>query len=204
VGPGVTQARETAHIGDAVLLLYRPPQTYMHYSLPRNRMRQAHYNQQMQSRYNESLARAPASRTSALHTETLVRVLHAAVAGDERMLRAACTRDVRVWTPAIGTASVDELIDALRHRQHAFSDLELGTRALDVTGDRACVEWSLAMTHTGALSLRDGVTTDPTGLRITVHGTTVADFRAGRVAALRQYWDELALWEQLGLLDDSR
>ena len=35
-----------------MLFLYRPPQTYMPYRLPRNRMEQAEYNRQLQARFN--------------------------------------------------------------------------------------------------------------------------------------------------------
>ena len=33
-----------------------------------------------------------------------------------------------------------------------------------------------------------------------MHGVTVADFEGDRICAFRQYWDEVALLEQLGLL----
>jgi hypothetical protein len=59
------------------------------------------------------------------------------------------------------------------------------------------------MTHTGELTLRDGATIAATDLRITLNGVTVAEFRGEQICSLRQYWDELAVFEQLGLLDDD-
>ena len=35
---------------------------------------------------------------------------------------------------------------------------------------------------------------------MTMRGVTVADFEGEKISAFRQYWDEVALLEQLGLL----
>ena len=71
---------------------------------------------------------------------------------------------------------------------------------LDVGGDYACAEWSVTMTHTGPLVLAGGEVVEPTGTRIMVNGATVAEFRGDRICSLRQYWDELAVFEQIGLV----
>src|SRR4051812_49967949 len=52
---------------------------------------------------------------------------------------------------------------------------------LDVGGDYAAAEWCVAMTHTGPLVLADGVELEPTGLRVTLHGVTVAEFEDDRI-----------------------
>jgi ketosteroid isomerase-like protein len=51
--------------------------------------------------------------------------------------------------------------------------------------------------------LADGATVEPTGVRITLNGVTVAEFRGDRICSLRQYWDELAAFEQIGLIADN-
>ena len=66
-----------------------------------------------------------------------------------------------------------------------------------------CAEWRITMTHTGPLAVRDGAIVEPTGRVVTINGVTVAEFRAGRICSLRQYWDELSVFEQLGLLHDE-
>jgi hypothetical protein len=43
-----------------VLFLYRPPQTWMPYSLPRNRTQQAAYNRQVQDKFDSTRRVAPA------------------------------------------------------------------------------------------------------------------------------------------------
>jgi hypothetical protein len=40
-------------------------------------------------------------------------------------------------------------------------------------------------------------------MRVTLYGITVAEFRDDRISSLRQYWDELSLFDQLGLLPDG-
>ena len=131
---------------------------------------------------------------------TLARALRAAIDEDHDTLRASFTDDVRAWTPALSTTSLRALIEALDRRDDAFSDIVLDVVPLDVGGDRACVEWSVEMTHTGVVTLADDRHLDPTGIRVTLHGVTIAEFHGDRICSLRQYWDELAVLEQLGAL----
>jgi ketosteroid isomerase-like protein len=72
-----------------------------------------------------------------------------------------------------------------------------------VGGGYACAEWSVTMTHSGPLTLAGGEVVEPTGARITVNGVTVAEFRGDRICSLRQYWDELGVFEQIGLMADG-
>ena len=131
---------------------------------------------------------------------TLARALRAGIEGDRDTLQAVFTDDVRAWTPALSTTSLSELIDELDRRDDAFSDIELDVVPLDVGGDYACVEWSVDMTHSGTITLADDKSIEPTGIRVTLHGVTVAEFHGDRICSLRQYWDEFAVLEQLGVL----
>jgi ketosteroid isomerase-like protein len=134
---------------------------------------------------------------NALRAAALERALRAGLARDHDAVVELCTEDVRVWTPAAFTSSVAELLERLEHLEEAFSDVELEVRPLDVGGDYACAEWTVSLTHTGPLGGPDGALAEPTGARIVVDGVTVCEFRADRICSLRQYWDELALIEQL-------
>jgi ketosteroid isomerase-like protein len=140
--------------------------------------------------------------TNAARAHTLVRALRASVDGDERALDEVYTDDVHAWTPALAASSREELRAAFEHRDDAFSDVELEVTPLDVGADFACAEWSVTMTHSGKLTLAGG-TVEPTGLRITLNGVTVAEFRDDRICSLRQYWDELSALEQLGVVGDE-
>ena len=140
--------------------------------------------------------------TNAARAATLVRALQAGVAGDGETVATLCTTDVAAWSPAVSATSVTELLAALDRRDDAFADLELDVLPLDTGGDFAAAEWSLTMTHVGSLTLPSGDVVEPTGIRITIHGATVAEFRDERICSVRQYWDELAMLEQLGLLGE--
>lgn len=141
--------------------------------------------------------------SNAARAATLRRALQAGLDGNARALRDVYTDDVTAWTPALSAASLDELTAELERRDAAFSDVDLEVAPLDVGGDYACAEWSVAMTHTGPLVLAGGEVVEPTGTRITVNGATVAEFRGDRICSLRQYWDELAVFEQIGLVGDD-
>jgi ketosteroid isomerase-like protein len=129
----------------------------------------------------------------------LARALRAGLEGDRTTVEALCTDDVRVWAPALNAGSRAELLDALDRRDNAFSDVDLATIPLDVGGDFACVEWTVRMTHTGPIELGDATSVDATGERIVVNGATIAEFDGERICSLRQYWDEFAVLEQLGV-----
>jgi ketosteroid isomerase-like protein len=141
--------------------------------------------------------------SNAVRAETLVRALRASIEGDRTAMSELYTDDVTAWTPALSAASRDELAAEFGRRDDAFSDIDVDVLPLDVGGDFACAEWSVTMTHSGALTLAGGVI-QPTDLRVTIHGATVAEFRGDRICSLRQYWDEFAVLEQLGLLPERR
>jgi ketosteroid isomerase-like protein len=132
-----------------------------------------------------------------------MRALEAGLGGDGKALRDLYTEDVKAWTPALSASSLTELVAELDRRDEAFSDIEVEVAPLDVGGDYACAEWSVTMTHTGPLTLAGGDVVEPTGARITVNGATVAEFRGDRICSLRQYWDELGVFEQIGLMADD-
>jgi len=140
--------------------------------------------------------------TNEQRATTLVKVLRASIERDRPMLQALLTDDVRTWTPALSTASLTELLGALDDREDVFSEIELDVAALDVSGDYACVEWTARMTHTGTITLIDR-SIEPSGIRAAVHGVTIAEFLGDRICSLRQYWDELALFEQLGVRQEA-
>ena len=141
--------------------------------------------------------------TNATRAATLVRALHAGLAADHDVLVEVCTEDVTAWTPAFSTTSIAELLAALDRRDDAFSDHELEVVPFDTSGAFAVAEWTLTMTHTGTLNLTDDDVVEPTDTRVVVHGVSVAEFRDEQICSVRQYWDELAMFEQLGLVRED-
>jgi ketosteroid isomerase-like protein len=140
--------------------------------------------------------------SNATRASILAEALRAGIDGDASTIGRLCTDDVTGWTPARAVSSLDELLVELRRRDDAFSDVELDVVPLDVGGDHACAEWSVTMTHTGDLVLSDDQVVEPTGERISLNGVTVAEFRGDQICSFRQYWDEMAVYEQLGLTAD--
>ncbi len=138
--------------------------------------------------------------TNAERAATLVRALEASVVGDSTVIADLYTDDVRGWAPALTVSSAAELAVEFEDRDGAFSDIELEVSPFDVAGDRACVEWVVNLTHSGPLELDDDIVIDATGVRVSLHGITVAEFEGDRISSFRQYWDELELLEQLDLL----
>jgi ketosteroid isomerase-like protein len=138
--------------------------------------------------------------TNASRAATLVRALQASIAGDSAAVKELYTDDVKAWAPALSASSAAELAAEFERRDDAFSDIELEVAPLDVAGDYACVEWSVSMTHSGPLTLPDGLVLEPTGVHVTINGATIAEFHGDRICSFRQYWDEFAVLEQLGVL----
>jgi ketosteroid isomerase-like protein len=73
---------------------------------------------------------------------------------------------------------------------------------VDEVGDKVITEWRVAATHSGALEL-DEFRLDPTGRRVELRGVLIAEFEGDRIKRFRQYWDEVALLEGLGLLPED-
>jgi ketosteroid isomerase-like protein len=144
--------------------------------------------------------------SNAARAAILVRALEQSLDPDRAALDELYTEDVQAWTPGSFVSSAGELAAEHERRDDAFSDLVIDVAPLDVGGELACAEWCVSMTHTGPLVLADGATVEPTGVRITLNGVTVAEFQGDRICSLRQYWDEFSVFEQLGLLpgDDPR
>jgi ketosteroid isomerase-like protein len=130
----------------------------------------------------------------------LVHAIEASVTGDSRVVCELYADDVQGWSPAMTISSAAELAVELEDREEAFSDIDLVVSPLSVGDDQACVEWVATATHSGPLVVDEEMTIEPTGRRLTMRGITVADFDGDRIRAFRQYWDEVSLLEQLGVV----
>jgi hypothetical protein len=138
--------------------------------------------------------------STAARAAILTRALRAAIEGDDGAIKDICTDDITAWTPALSATSRDELMAEIGRRDDAFSDIQLEVSPLEVGGDYACAEWTVTMRHSGPLALAEGEEVAATDAQVTLHGVTVAEFRGDQICSLRQYWDELSVFEQLGLL----
>ena len=130
----------------------------------------------------------------------LARAIEASIEGNSDVIAELYTQNVRGRTPALTITSAAELAVEFEDRDEALSDIVLDLTTLDVGADRACIEWVATATHSGPLLYDDETLLEATGRRITLRGVTVADFDGDRICEFRQYWDEVALLEQLDLL----
>ncbi len=133
----------------------------------------------------------------------LVRGIEASVVGDSSVIAELYTEDVKAWSPTMTVSSAAELAVEFEDREEAFSDIELDLAPLDVSGDRACAEWVATVTHSRPARRRRRCVIEPTGVRCSLHGVTVAEFEGDRIRSFRQYWDEAEVLAQIGLLTDD-
>jgi ketosteroid isomerase-like protein len=130
----------------------------------------------------------------------LARAIQASIEGDSSVIADLYVDDVHGWSPALTITSAAQLAVELEDRDEALTEVKLSCIPLDVGGDQACIEWVATATHSGPIAFDDEVLFEPTGKQVTLRGVTIADFTGNRIHAFRQYWDEVALLEQLDLL----
>jgi ketosteroid isomerase-like protein len=138
--------------------------------------------------------------SNAVRAAILVRAVKASVSGSSDEIADLYTPDVEGWSPNGTVSSAAELAVEFEDRDDAFSDVEIVVVALDVGGDRACVEWVASVVHIGPLMRDRDVAVPPTGHKLTLRGVTIAEFEDDRIRSFRQYWNELEWLEQLDLL----
>jgi hypothetical protein len=145
----------------------------------------------------------PTTISNRVRAERLVRAVKASVSGSSSEISDLYTEDVQGWSPNGTVTSSAELAVEFEDRDDAFSELEIVVVALDVGGDRACVEWVASVLHTGPLIDDHNARVDPTGRRLTLRGVTVAEFDGDRICSFRQYWNELEWLDQLQRIRDD-
>ncbi|HTT50399.1 MAG TPA: ester cyclase [Streptosporangiaceae bacterium] len=121
-------------------------------------------------------------------------------AGDLDGLAEAYTEDAVLVSPD-GTAQGQAAIrEHWSQEKAAFPDRAMTIDVIVEQGDTIAAEWTWAGTHTGPLVLPDGTELPPTGKRVEGKGMDLAQLRGGKAAVLHQYWDNMALARQLGLV----
>lgn len=138
--------------------------------------------------------------TENARTQILRRAVAATAESDATVLSEVFTDDVSVWSPGMSVSSLIELADELRARDEVFGDLSVAFEAIDVVGNRGWAEWVATTIQKAELVVDDELVIEVTQAPLTLRGVSVARFVGDRIAELRQYWDEVALLEGLGLL----
>jgi len=133
----------------------------------------------------------------------LARAVRASILGDSSVIENLYTLGVRGWSPTMEVSSASELACEFEFNGEAFTDVAVDVTLLDVNAPQACVEWQATAVHSGPIDAGEGIVLAPTGRRVTLRGITVADFDEDRICSFRQYWDELALLIELGLVREA-
>ena len=121
-------------------------------------------------------------------------------AGDVEGLVDLYTEDATLVTP-FGTFEGRAAIHEARSRDKAAWPDHAVTRDVIVEqGDTLADEWAMLATHSGPLVMPDGTELPPTGKRIELKGMELAQLHDGKVAVHHQYWDNMAVSGQLGVL----
>jgi len=127
----------------------------------------------------------------------LERALEACIVGDVDALPELFTDDVSVWSPNLAVGSLDELSEAVAFREDALSNVAIDVDALDVFGNKGFVEYRVSAVFSGPFALNEETVVEPNGNEILLGAAAVADFSGDKISALRNYFDDASLLEQM-------
>ena len=107
------------------------------------------------------------------------------------------TEDVTVWTPNMLALGVVDLAENLFYRESAFSDVDLRFDTLDVFGSRGLAEFRVAAIFSGPFVVAEAAVIEPNGKRLLLGAAAVVDFTGNKIKAVRGYFDDATLLEQM-------
>jgi ketosteroid isomerase-like protein len=107
------------------------------------------------------------------------------------------TDDVTVWTPNMLALGVADLEQNLDYRESAFSKVNLQFDTLDVFGSRGLAEFRVAATFSGPFVVEEAAVIEPNGKRLLLGAAAVVDFAGNKIKAVRAYFDDASLLEQM-------
>jgi len=105
--------------------------------------------------------------------------------------------DVAVWSPNLLAVGLVDLAENLEFREMAFSDVDVQIDALDVFANKGFAEFRVAATFSGPFVIGKEVAIEPNGHRLLLGAAAVAEFKGGKIKALRAYFDDATLLEQM-------
>ena len=105
--------------------------------------------------------------------------------------------EATVWSPNLFAVGLDDLAGHLAFRENAFSDVDIQIDALDVFANKGFAEFRVAATFSGPFVIGEEVVIEPNGRRLLLGAAAIADFEGGKIKALRAYFDDTTLLEQM-------
>lgn len=110
------------------------------------------------------------------------------------------TDDAVLTTPEGAFKGRIELRERFARELNALSDIRFEVISYVEGGDMFADEFLLAGTHTGPLSLQDGTELPATGRHVEIRGMEMVQVRDGRMVVDNLYYDNAAVFAQLGML----
>jgi hypothetical protein len=105
--------------------------------------------------------------------------------------------DVTVWSPNLLAVGLADLAENLKFREMAFSDVDIQIDALDVFANKGFAEFRVEATFSGPFVIEKELAIEPNGQRLLLGAAAVADFQGNKIKALRAYFDDATLLEQM-------
>ena len=105
--------------------------------------------------------------------------------------------EVTVWSPNLLAVGLADLAKNLAYRENAFSDVDIQIDALDVFANKGFAEFRVAATFSGPFVIGKETAIEPNGQRLLLGAAVIADFEGGKIKALRAYFDDTTLLEQM-------
>jgi ketosteroid isomerase-like protein len=105
--------------------------------------------------------------------------------------------DVTVWSPNMLAVGLADLTENLAFRELAFSDVDIQIDALHVFAGKGFAEFRVAATFSGPFVIEKEVVIEPNGQKLLLGAAAIADFEGGKIKAMRAYFDDASLLEQM-------
>ena len=107
------------------------------------------------------------------------------------------TDNATVWSPNVLAVGLGDLSEILAFREGSFSDVDISFDSLDIFGSRGLAEFRVAATFSGPFVVDETAVIEPNGKQLVLGMAAVADFDGDKINALRAYFDDASLLEQM-------
>jgi steroid delta-isomerase-like uncharacterized protein len=108
-------------------------------------------------------------------------------------------RDAVLTDPSGRHEGREAIMAYIEEAEKPFPDLTMETSLVIEDGDTVVGEWTYRATHTAPLVTPDGEI-PATGKMVELPGVSICELRDGKIAVRRDYFDNVALMSQLGLM----
>ena len=107
------------------------------------------------------------------------------------------TDDATVWSPNLMASGLADIAESVAAHESAFTDVEITFDSVDVFGNKGVAEFRVSAKFTGPFVIDEEQTIEPNGQTLLLGAAAVADFDGGKIEALRAYFDDATLLEQM-------